>query len=419
MIGKTPDIVCSAHRPILFEFSEVQTNANNPIVQFRVRVLNYFNYKEYGTIYIKAQNNPITISFYFGKADISGLIKKQLPPYSYAPNSGAYNRISLSFVFIVEPMMLNNNGLLEDFGTSYSSDLFTAVSCATLPEEYYGLQDYQTGIALKKCFTNNDFGFEVTKWQGIVLTALADEGALQLPTINACFIYAYDNAGNMIKVIYFDVYLSLYQPQQIIDVSQNLGIDFWWQYATTVLPGSIDNIAYFDASFGRVNTVAGVFQNYEPKTREYRYKVINCGTNDETMVLQWLNIRGGQDTYVFNKSKIKTLNTKGQIGEAPLQWYQGEEDPTNNYPIYRGKFKYDTQSITSYELISRKLSKKEVEWIRELIESNDVFFQIKTNNSVEFLPCIVQDASFTMYDNSELYEVLRLKIILSNERIIQ
>lgn len=407
-----PDKIATCYRPLYFNFNEI--SSTEIVKRFRIRIINAYYAVEYAKFYVEALQGGFN-SFY-GACDVQEILKLLLPPkIEYFILHGAQGLFMLSYRIIVEPMKLNAIGLIEDFGTSYDSNICFALCASTLPEGTASLFNYYENGSTYKALKSK-YNYEVSNWQDEYFTFIVKNEQLAAEWQRVIYVKFFDGNNNIVGEFFYNI--SLFVNQEYLDYSANVGIQFilnnYQLYSGTIS----DN---YSVQYGVRNTLDMLTFDFQSYTQKYYYTVSDC-VHNETVILLFQNRLGAYDSAVFNKKKKVNLSVKSSFGENPLQWDISGEAETHS-PMIRGEYRYNAESNTTYELESNELTKENVNWIRELLESTSVYLQYRAfdeyGSPLVTLPCVILDGNFELYDSEELSEKLKIKMKLSNERILK
>jgi len=186
-------------------------------------------------------------------------------------------------------------------------------------------------------------------------------------------------------------------PKNLIDSGYTLPAD--WSYYT------VEALAQDDAGLDNSNG-KWLFRTFEKQTPECDYE----GTR-----FTWLNELGGWDynTFPFANSKSDTIDRKTYkqsfVDYSSANTYDVPYDKARRgSSIYA--INYDETRVAE----SDWLVKEQADWLRELIESPNVYIQEGT----DFLPVIIQTADYSYKTNPRSQKMYRLTIVykLANNR---
>jgi len=136
---------------------------------------------------------------------------------------------------------------------------------------------------------------------------------------------------------------------------------------------------------------------------------IDCSCSKfKKYTLMWLNDLGGWDFYYFNlKSDIereiertqfhKHLKSYKSVGSTGYKYTQGE----------RGRTTYNTTSIDSFTVRTNYLSREELEWMSNLMESPEVYWINNTKNLLgqdtdKIIPVNITNGSFDLFNKTNV-----------------
>lgn len=183
-------------------------------------------------------------------------------------------------------------------------------------------------------------------------------------------------------------------------------------------------------------SVSGVqWYSYEKYSETFEFDIDCKCSKFKKHTLMWLNELGGWDFYYFNlKSDIVREIERIQFGRH-LKSYQGAGASSTSTGFKyaqgdRGRTTYDTRSLDSTTLRSEYLSKDELKWMANLLESPEVYWIDNSTNSMgvavdKIIPVNIKESSFDLWnknnvnsDTGTLY-IYELTIQPANDRAVQ
>ena len=177
-------------------------------------------------------------------------------------------------------------------------------------------------------------------------------------------------------------------PQNFADAGNTLNAN-WYSYKVTLVgqegPGVEDNGAQYAEKW------------FTKQTPECDYN----GTR-----FAFLNEVGGWDYFTFPYADSKSDNITRQTYEQTFVNYSTTTNGVTYDKSRRGSKVYSISYQESRVAESDFLSQAEADWLRELVESPEVFVQSGT----DFLPVVVEDTAFTYKTNPRSQKLYRLTL---------
>jgi len=177
-------------------------------------------------------------------------------------------------------------------------------------------------------------------------------------------------------------------PQNLSDQGTALNAS-WYSYKVTLLGQGDDGLENSDAKYAE---------------KWFTKQEGECGYSGTRFA--FLNELGGWDYFTFQYADGKSDNITRQTYEKSFVPYNTSTNSAPYNVSRRGNEVYSISYVESRVAESDFLSQAEADWLRELVESPEVYIQSGT----DFLPIVVEDTNFTYKTNPRSQKLYRLTL---------